>query len=73
MERDDVADSKKDLSDLHQMEVDFILEYYCSAHYHVILLWMERGMKISPEDLAKTIDNTASNGFFYALDKVIDV
>lgn len=65
--------SKEELSEMRQMEVDYILEYYCSAHYHVTLLWMEQGMKIPSSDLANTVDRIATNGFFGAMDKVIDV
>lgn len=61
---------RDDLTWEQNLELDYITEYYCSAHYHVTLLWMKQCMKLPPEKLADIIDSTAINGFFFAVNKV---
>lgn len=64
--------SIEDLSDLQREELEYIVEYYCSAHYHVTLLWMEQGMKMLPEQLAGIMDSIATYGYFYAVNKAVE-
>jgi len=60
-----------DLTESQRQKVEYIIDYYSAAHQHVTVMWMNRGMKQAPEELAKIIDDIALNGFFNVFESAI--
>ena len=59
------------LTEAQQQKIEYIIDYYSAAHQYVTIMWMNRGMKQSPEELAEIIDDIAQKGFFNVFESVI--